>query len=452
MYLNRGSFNLRRSRRDRLVYITLYIVGIIGLIYFWLQIEQGNIQRPGEATPTLTRSPASYGEEAEKQFSAGQLAEAVTAYEKAIQSDPKRIDYFIKKARIQVYAGEAAEAVKTAQDAILLDSKSSAAHAVLALALDWSSEYGAASDAALRAIQLDPNNALAHAYYAEVLVDMQRWSQARDAIRQALTLDPNSMDVYRVYGYYLESTGNYEEAIQQYQAALKINPNLGFLYMQAGKNFRILAGKISPQTLAEQQKQDQYFETAIQYFKRASAINPRDIGPYLSISRTYVQMGQYGAAAQYLEEALKLEPANAQVHGDLGKVHVKALNYESAIIELKCAIDGCSTKDDTVDDEEGAPELQIEPLTLNSTSLETFYIYSSILAALSTPEQPYCQRARPLFIQIQGWVQQNDPENTVIFQILEENENICQIADANATQAVLGGGTVTPQPTATLKP
>lgn len=445
MYLNRGSFNLRRTRRDRLIYVLIYIVVILAGLYIWWQVESGVITPPLVATATATRNPISYSEEAEKQFSAGRLKEAIAAYQRAIQLDPNRVDYHIKLARIQVYADQPEEAVKTAEDAILLEPQNSTAHAVHALALDWLGRYADATDAAVRAIQLDQNNALAHAYYAEILVDQQRWSQARDEANRARELDPNSMDAFRVYGWYLESTSNYEEAIQQYQAAIKINPNLGFLYMQVGVNYRILAAKSQTE-----QEQDQYYDLAIQYFLRANAIDPNDIEPYRSISRTYFQMGEYGAAAQYLEKALEIDSVNALIHGDLGKIYFKNLNYESALVELKCAVDGCRTDQDSVSDEEGAPVYNIEPLELNGATLETFYIYSSVLAALSTPDVSYCQHARQLFTRIRNWAQINDPENPVVFAILDENEAVCQIADATATAFLLAGGqTSTPAATGT---
>jgi tetratricopeptide (TPR) repeat protein len=456
MYLNRGNFNLRRTRRNNITRIVVYIVLIFAGLYVLNLKDRGDVQPLFVATPTATRSPASYAEEAQKQFSAGRLKDAINAYQKAIELDPQNADYWIKLARIQVYAKQPQEGVTSAETAILREPENSTAHAVHALALDWSGQVADASDAAVRAIQLDPNNALAYAYYAEILVDQQRWAQAGDAAKQALALDPNSMDAYRVYGYYLESTSNYEEAIQAYQSALKINPNLAFLYMQIGVNFRQLTAKaITPE------EQQQNFDLAIQYFQRASAIDPNDIEPYRSISRTYFQMGEYGASAQYLEEALKIDPTNAMIHGDLGKVYFKALNYESAIIELTCAVDGCSTKDDTIDDDEGAPEFNITPLELNGSTLETFYIYGSVLSALSTPADPHCQRARPLIQQIRSWVQQNDPEDPVVFGILDENEIVCTIAEATA--AALGGnlgtpaltsgtGTPGPTPTGTPKP
>jgi len=62
-----------------------------------------------------------------------------------------------------------------------------------------------------------------------------------------------------------------------------------------------------------------------------------------------------------------------------------------------------------------------------------------------------CQRARPLIAQIRVWVQQNDPENPVVFGILDENEAVCSIAEATATAAFLTGN-VTPSATPTGTP
>lgn len=437
MYLNRGDFNLRRTRRNNMNRVALYIVLIMAGLYVLNLDRQGKIDKPFLPTATATRSPASYSEEAQAQFSAGRLKEAIAAYQNAIELDPTRVDYWIQLARIQVYADHPADGLESASRAVLIAPENSTAHAVHALALDWAASqaakeedkskgYSDAGDAAVRAIQLDPNNALAHAYYAEVLVDLQRYAQARDEAKQALQLDPNSMDAYRVYGYYLESTANYEEAIQAYQSAIKINPNLPFLFMQAGVNFRIL----------------QQYDTAIEYFRRASSINSDDINPLLQISKTYFQTGEYGRSSQYLEAALTIDSANANVHGRLGLVYFKALNYESAIIELSCAVDGCTTDKDTIDDKSGAPVLTIEPLPLNDrSSLEIHYTYSSVLAALSTPTHPYCNRARPLFQEILAFAG-DDP---VVAGIVQENENICVIAEGTATAAALGGG-ATPAP------
>ena len=417
MYLSKSGLNLRRNRRNSPMRIAIYVIVIMAGLYVLNLDRQGVIDKPFLPTSTATRSPISYAEEAKEQFSLGRLENAVQAYQKAIELESTRIDYWIQLTRVQVYADKPKDAVKSAQTAILIDPKNSMAHAVHALALDWNGDYAAASDAAVRAIQLDPNNALAHAYYAEILTDSQRWAQAGDEARLALSLDPNSMDAYRTFGYYMESTGNYRQAIQAYQSAIKINPNLGFLYKQTGVNFRQL----------------REYDIAIQYFQRAQAINPNDIETYILISRTYFQTGEYGRAAQYLESALELQPDNARLHGQLGMVYFKALNYEGAIEELACAVDGCDWET------EKKLKVKVPGLPLEKGNLEFFYTYSSVLSALSTPEKPYCKRSLPLMEQIKAFA----PDDKIVAGIVQENINICVIA-ANATPKPIGTPTRAP--------
>src|SRR3990172_10459860 len=106
MYLNRGGFNLRRQRRDRLSWVALYVILIMGGLYVFSMIGPDEPLHPiGVATATATRSSQSYSAEAEKQCSAGQLQQAVEGYKRAIEADPLRVEYRIPLAPLQGYAG-----------------------------------------------------------------------------------------------------------------------------------------------------------------------------------------------------------------------------------------------------------------------------------------------------------------------------------------------------------
>lgn len=430
MYLRSGDLNFRRKRRNNPIRILIYVVLILGGLWVYRGSQSGEIQPAFVPTPTATRTAQSYAEEAARQFSAGRLDAAAAAYRQATQAEPDNIDYWIALARVETYAGETETAVESAQTAVLLDDNNANAHAVLSLALDWNGQAEEASDAAVRAIGLDGNNALAHAYYAEALTDLARFAQAGDSIRLALSLDPNSMDVRRVYGYFLESVGAYEDAIQQYQAAALINPNLPYLYIRLGANYRVL---------------NQY-QTAIEAFQRAASLNPQDVGPLLSISRTYFQTGEYGRAAQYLEAAMEIEPDNAGIYARRGMVFIRSLNYEGAVIDMRCAIEGCAEHPET-----GA---RIEPVALSQSSLEWYYSYTSLLAAYEQCDDTFEDLMRRLGPYA--------AENEVVAGILAENRTICDgvyaregvappVADTEGEEPTPDGST-TPTPTPSLPP
>lgn len=423
MYLSGGRFRLRRGRRTNWRRAGFLLVLIAGALY--LLRRTPDIPKPFIPTPTPTRSAASYAGEAEAQFAAGRLDEAIAAYRQAILVEPKNLGYYVALSRLLTYssatlATEAErrarleEAIERADTAVLIDPNSSQAHAVRALALDWAGQYDEASNAVVRAIQLDANNPLALAYYAEILTDQQKWAQAVDVARQAVDLAPNSLDTHRTYAYVLESTGNYQLAVAEYQEAVEINPNLAFLYMSIGANYRRLGDA----------------DTAIEYFQRASALNPKNPIPFLAISRTYYQLGEFGSAAEYARSALKLDPTNADIHGRLGLVYFQAKNYEGSVPELACAVRGCTL--------EGTGE-QVIGLPLTAASLEYYYTYGSVLAALSTPQNNQCAEALAVFSELLEFAQDDE----IVKDIADEGITICNRL-AEATSA-----TGAPSPTAT---
>jgi tetratricopeptide (TPR) repeat protein len=337
---------------------------------------------------------------------------------------------------------------------------SSLAHATRAFVLDWNAnpnlfgedaaDYLLEADReATRAVQLDKNNTLALAYYAEILIDQQKWTQAEDYIDQALAQDPTLMDVHRVHAYVLETLGEYNLAIQAYDRAIEITPNMTFLYIQAGANYRTL-GFRSP----NEDTQKQLFEKSLEYFDKAARINEqlevKDPTPYLSIARTYSQMGEYFSASRNVRKALEFEPDNADVYGQLGIVFFKSRNYEGSIPALKCAIRGCEEEESCqarfgsscADAEETG--VKVIGQELSASTVVYYYTYGSVLAALSRPQQNYCAEARQIFNEVKTQF----GSDTDIAGIIAAGEFICDdLAKGGVSGTPLAGqGTTTPLP------
>ncbi len=395
MHLQRGNFTFNKRNKDRPGRIILYSILIMIGLFVIRQRQTETISPPFVPTPTATRTAQSFIQEAEAYFSSGKISESIQSYKRATEADSNVPEYWIELARLQVYDNHPEEALTSANTAISIDETNSMAHAVRSLALDWMGEYDEATLSAVRAIQLDGKNALAHAYYAEILTDTGRYAQAGDEARLALKLNPNSMDAHRVYGQFLESVASYEEAIIEYQTAATINPNIALLHIRLGLNYRVLGD----------------YDTAIEYFQRASALEPDNIGPFLSISRTYYQTGEYGRSSQYLETAMEMEPWNADIYGRLGLVEFKSLNYESATINLECAIEGCKHP---------VTETTVEGLQIGPLTLEFYYTYASVLAAYLE-----CDRSEKIMRQIVAYA----PNDETIQSIVAENRLICDISN-----------------------
>ncbi len=379
----------------------LVVAGIVfSTTYFGQDIVE-EVQNPFIDTPTPTRAPESFVAEAERLFEDGKLLQAISAYEEAIRSNPEDPSSYIEMARVQVFIGYYEDAQESAEKALLLNPNNSMAHAVRGWALDFTQDYLEAEAAIKRALELDPNNALAHAYYAEILADsfaagvgpLDSIELAAEESRVALSLAPNLMEAHRARAYVLEMTGNYEEAIQQYEAAININPNIPDLHLSLGRNYRALG----------------VYDKAVEEFTRANALNPADPLPDLYISRTYATVGEYAKAAQYGEQAIKDDPTDAGLHGNIGVMYYRNYQWVEAAQELSLAVYGGSLGEGQV----------IEPLPLENTSrsAEYYFTYALVLARLNE-----CGEALQISQQIIGTI----PSNEIAVYNAQEAIALCE--------------------------
>ncbi len=432
------AFRQRRSSNS-IVLLTLLFLIVISL-FLLRSIIKEEIKSPFAPTPIPTRTTSSFALEGETHFTAGNLDAAIAAYQQATQYEPKNALLWAELARIQGYSSallstdderrlRLQQALNSIDTAVKIAPDSSAVHATRAFILDWSApvelagekaqQYlGDAEQAAVRAIQLDPNDALAQAYYAEILLDQLKWSQADQYITRALNLDPSLMDVHRIRAIVQETGGNYAEAINEYKKAAAIYPNLTFLYLRIGVNYRQL----------------RQFDEAMRWFEKAVTINKQlgvnDPLPYLAISKTQSQVGDFFNAARNVKAALKFNPTNPEVYGSLGLVYFKSRNYETAIFALQCAVRGCDAKtaclasgkaesDCTGDN---APTNTVQGMPLSGSTVVYYYTYGSVLAGMHRKTQPYCDQA----VQVLHEVRTQFANDASVISIITPSETICR--------------------------
>jgi tetratricopeptide (TPR) repeat protein len=421
----------REINSFRLLVILLLIFGSGWLLKSILQHE---IYSPFDPTPVPTRIANSYVMEAETRFNAGDLNGSIASYKKATELDPKNAHLWSELARIQVYSSSLLttdeerrtrlkEALQSINQAVKVDPEDSTAHAVRAFVLDWNSNPVMSGDQsqallteaeqeATRALQLDNQNALALAYYAEILLDQSKWVQADQYIKQALEKDPSQMDVHRVNAIVRETYREYDEAIKEYEKAAQITPNLTYLYISIGQNYRYL----------------KQYERALEYFAKAATINEqlglKDPVPFVAISKTYTQEGEFFSASLNMFKALKYNPYSPDLYGQLGMVYFHSRNYETAILALKCAVRGCTIQescdlrrcDANVD-----PQIAISGMPLSPNTVVYYYTYGSVLTGMHRPTDDKCTEAVQVLHEVRGMFGDN-PE---IMGVVEANEQVC---------------------------
>lgn len=474
VYQRRAIF--RRRSESSIYRMFFWVVLILGGIWLIRSVQTGVVKPLFLPTSTPTRFAQSYALEGDAQFTAGQLDAAILAYQEAARVDPNNPRMWAELARIQTYSSAMKvknedikarldQALASAQKAVEVAPDDSYAHAVLAFALDWSANpilvderevqrlLTLAEGEAVRAQQLDSTNTLALAFYAEILVDQQKWTQGQLNIEQALVRDTSLMDVHRVHAYVLESQGYYDLAIEAYDKAIKITPNLTFLYLRAGANYRQLAFD-SP----NEDVQRQLYEKSLEYFAQTARINEQlgvqDPGPYLSIGKTYAQMGEFFIAIRNVQKTIELQPENPRFYGELGMLYHKNRNYETGILALKCAIRGC-TPEESCEGRGGCgandvPE-QVKGLPLNVSTYYYYDVYAAELAALSTPKKSYCDEALAVAAEIEASEFDNDPniaaDITVVRTICPlESESVSGPVPTASSEPAMTEGTSTAVP------
>ena len=491
VYPRRPLFN--RKPQSNIYRMFLWVIMILALMWMLQQMNKGEIQPLFLATPTPTRSSGSHALEGDANFTSGKLDDAILAYQEAVRVDPGNAEIWSKLARIQTYSSaflitneqkkeRLLTALESANKAVEIAPDDSMSHAILAFTLDWNANSSfylddpqqvqrfltQAEQEALRAIQLDSTNTLALAYYAEVLLDQQKWNQAEQYMNLALQREDADqlMDVHRVNAALLETLGQYNLAITEYDKAIEIEPNFTFLYLRAGANYRRLAFEIPNIDAARP-----VYEQSLEYFEKAANINLQigveDPGPYLSISRTYSQLGEYFIAARNVQRALEFDPTNADIYGQLGIVFFRSRNYEGSIFSLQCATYGCDGEDsckgrglercfEDVDEELRENPVTIAGLPLDPDTVVYYYTYGSVLAALSRPRDNKCGDAMRVLGDVRSELTSNPDAYAegyqTILSIIQAGESICDsLADDGAPISSvpsddMGDETATPIP------
>ena len=340
--------------------------------------------------------------------------------------DPNNAQVWAKLARIQTYSStllttddtkrqRLAEALDSANQAKALAPDDSTVAAIRAFVLDWnanpflnpdkSADYLLeAEQEAVRARQLDNTNTLALVFYSEIMIDQLKLTQAEQYISQAMESGEEMMDLHRVYASLLESYGLYSQAIEEYNKAIALAPNLTFLYLRAGASYRTLGYKSLIDNPDQDPVKNPLLIQSLDYFAKAATINTqlgvKDPQPYLSIAKTYSQMGQFFIAGRNVLKALSFKPDDADVYGQLGIVFFKSRNYEASIPAFKCAIRGCTAEESCearggCDEDEIGVEVKGQPLS--QSTVVYYYTYGSVLAALSRPKDNKCGEALQVF-------------------------------------------------------
>ena len=356
----------KRRRRSNPWLIAFLLIAIGFIVYLNIYVIP-TVPPPFVPTPTPTRNPESFIQEADAYAVEGRYTAAMESYQAAIKADPQNVSIYLSLAKLQIYSGEYEAASVNAENALLLDKTRSQSYGLLAWARANMGEYLEAENFINTGIDLDPNNAFLHAVYADVLAkrvmadvaELDTLDLAIEESQKAISLGPDLLEAHWARAIVLEITGNYEEAIEQLVRAIEINDKIADIHLLLGRNYFAL------------EENDQ----AIFEFTRADALNPTDPTPNWYVSQVYARLGEYSKAIQAAETALNDVPSDPDLYGNLGTMYYRDLQYNRAIEALALAVRGGTTADGIV--------VEGLPLDYSSTVIGYYSRYGVALARVN---------------------------------------------------------------------
>lgn len=166
-----------------------------------------------------------------------------------------------------------------------------------------------------KAIDIEPTYAIAWEKKGRSLEILKKYEDSIAAYNKAIELDPpNAADSWSYIGMIYFEQEKYDESVRAFKMALELNPNdyYNLMFMASG--------------LEELQK----YEEAIAAREKAITL-PTDSLDYLKIARDYEILREYQKAIDTYKRALIIDPRDAEIWGYIGKNYEQLGEYQKAI-------------------------------------------------------------------------------------------------------------------------
>jgi tetratricopeptide (TPR) repeat protein len=174
------------------------------------------------------------------------------------------------------------------------------------------------------ALALDTDRRLLWGELAEVYAELSMHEEAAGAYREVLALDDSNAIDHMNLGFSLARQGLFEQGAAAYDRALELDPEQGWAYYYRSEC------RINLDRQAE----------ALADLEAAIARLPGQIVPLLAAVKLNSERGQHDVADAYLEQAVALQPRNAEVGLAQAKSLLRQQRAEEALPILEALVAG----------------------------------------------------------------------------------------------------------------
>lgn len=239
----------------------------------------------------------------------GQTTEAIAAFRKAVELDPKNTQAQIGLAYALLAANKATEAKAVAQKATEIDKNSGAAFAVLGYAISAEKNFNGNdpswSDAIAQGQQgafLAPKDPQVHVVVAKLFEARGNYDQAKVSLQQAITIDPGFAPARTSLIWMKFRTGDLDGALKDASELVKLSPESPE------------ANKMYGEFLARKGM----YKEAIPALEKATAAMPRAGDAFALLAHSYHMTRSFEDAKDAYAKAVELNPTNNEIKSNYG--------------------------------------------------------------------------------------------------------------------------------------
>ena len=255
--------------------------------------------------------------EGDEHFVNNRYEQAMAAYSRAIELDPKHIPAYDGRGRAKYRRRDYSGAILDHTSAIQLGPQA-VSLAYRASAYRGAKELEKAKADVEEAIRLDRTCVQAHVSSSNVLVDQGLAAEALAEANEAIRLDPKCSLAYNNRGIAYNSQKEHAKAIVDYDEAIRLDPKYASAYSNRGNVYR--SQKDYAKAIAE------YTEAIRLDAKHVLAYNGRGIA--------YGNQKEYAKAMADFNEAIRLDPKYASGYGNRGNVYARLKEYSKAVADF----------------------------------------------------------------------------------------------------------------------
>jgi serine/threonine protein kinase/Tfp pilus assembly protein PilF len=262
---------------------------------------------------------------------------------KSIESVPapnvEAFEYYLRGRRLfHRHIGKYEESIRMFSRAIEIDPQYALAYCGLSDSYAWRFMYRESSEtnlleaekASRKAIELAPNLAEPHTSHGLAISLRKKYDDAAREFEAAIRLNPRLFEAHYYYGRMCFAKGDLVRAAKLFEEAINVRPED---YQVPG----ILAGIYH--TLNEQTKYIATVKSTVEKSERHLELNPDDARAYYMGGGGLLLLGEVEKGEEWFARAIAIEPGNVGTHYNIACVYAQIGKIDKSIENLRNAIE-----------------------------------------------------------------------------------------------------------------